>query len=84
MYAPKRFFLRVDRVLIRVLDTRLHYDLASDQLLREFAKKEVKFEQMTAEQKEKSFSSPDDICQLLPDKEKTVHRLVPTGGCDDN
>ncbi|KAJ3303140.1 hypothetical protein HDV03_004128 [Kappamyces sp. JEL0829] len=40
----QRFFLRVDKVLIRTIDTRLYHDFTSDVLIREYLEKEMPFD----------------------------------------
>lgn len=36
-----RFFLRVDDVLIRINDTRFHYEIDNDYILKEYTSKEA-------------------------------------------
>lgn len=36
-----RFFLRVDDVLIRINDTRFHYEIENDYILKEYTSKEA-------------------------------------------
>ena len=37
-----RFYLRVDNTLVRVIDTRFHYELGNTYILREYTERESK------------------------------------------
>lgn len=39
-----RYFLRIDNVMIRINDTRFHYEIENDYILKEYTSKEAKVE----------------------------------------
>lgn len=47
-----RLYLRVDRVLVRINDTRIHWETANRYLLREYSSKERRIEELTVKQRE--------------------------------
>jgi type 2A phosphatase activator TIP41 len=42
-FILQRFFLRVDRVLVRVIDTRIYHDYSSSEIIREFSVRELDY-----------------------------------------
>ncbi|XKL66934.1 hypothetical protein PGB90_010354 [Kerria lacca] len=62
-----RFFLRVDGVLIRIIDTRIHYEIENTFLLRERSLREAKFSEI---QHATAFVSndPTEYLHLIPTK----------------
>jgi type 2A phosphatase activator TIP41 len=42
----QRFFLRVDHVLVRVIDTRLYHEFGQNEVIREFKVKEIPMERL--------------------------------------
>lgn len=42
----QRYFLRVDNVLIRVIDTRIYHEFGTDFIIREFKYKEIKHDEV--------------------------------------
>lgn len=47
-YALVRFYLRVDGVCVRILDTRIFHDFESDHFIREFWHKEATYEELAS------------------------------------
>mmetsp|Transcript_21995 Transcript_21995/g.24435 ORF Transcript_21995/g.24435 Transcript_21995/m.24435 type:complete len:332 (+) Transcript_21995:19-1014(+) len=47
-YALVRFYLRVDGVLVRILDTRIFHDFSTDYIIREFWHKEATYDELKA------------------------------------
>lgn len=47
-YALVRYYLRVDGVLVRVLDTRIFHDFSTNEILREFWYKEATYDELRA------------------------------------
>ena len=43
-----RFFLRVDNVLIRINDTRFHYEIENNYVLKEYTSKEATVEHLNS------------------------------------
>lgn len=41
-----RHFLRVDNVLLRMHDTRFHYEIENDYILKEFTKREATYKEL--------------------------------------
>ncbi|XP_035796348.1 TIP41-like protein [Anopheles albimanus] len=64
-YILQRFFLRVDGVLIRVHETRFHYEKGNDYLLKEFTHREARVEQLK-QVHPALFTDPNEIVQHLP------------------
>lgn len=64
-YVLLRFFLRVDHVLIRINDTRFHYEKGNDYILREYTHRQAKVEQLK-HVPPALFTSPNEIAEQLP------------------
>ena len=45
-FLLSRFYLRVDDTLVRVVDTRLHFEVGNDFALREYTEREATFDQL--------------------------------------
>ena len=72
-YILQRFFLRVDDVVIRVHDTRLHYETQNKYILREYCEKENLVKDLNCSPK--LFTEPNEIAQLLTVKKSINERL---------
>uniref|UniRef100_H3D9R6 TIP41-like protein n=2 Tax=Tetraodon nigroviridis TaxID=99883 RepID=H3D9R6_TETNG len=59
-----RFFLRVDRVLIRINDTRLYHEAGKNYMLREFSTRESKIEELK-NVPAALYTDPNEIAQYL-------------------
>ncbi|EAT35384.1 AAEL012448-PA [Aedes aegypti] len=73
-YILLRFFLRVDHVLIRINDTRFHYEKGNDYMLREYTHREAKIEQLKRVPPA-LFTSPNEIAEHLPVVSKVTEKL---------
>lgn len=71
-----RFFLRVDGVLIRVIDTRMHYELEKGYVLRERSFREAQFDEISHPEKAVS-NDPSEYLHLLPVKYVVTEKLSP-------
>lgn len=71
-----RFFLRVDGVMIRVVDTRMHYELEKGYILRERSFREGKFEEVLHPEKAVS-NDPSEYMHMLPVKYVITEKLSP-------
>lgn len=69
-----RFYLRVDRVLLRVYDTRIYGDLEKNYMLRECTKREAHAKDWTAPQKQHALD-PAQLWQFLPVVEIKRHKI---------
>ena len=69
-YVLLRFFLRVDDVIIRMIETRFHYETGNDYILKEYTSREAEYSKMkhipTA-----LFINPNEIAERLPITVKT-------------
>lgn len=63
LFLLARFYLRIDEVLVRILDTRLFAERGKDFILREWTKREAKFD-----------SIPSSVCFYFP-TEFFLHKL---------
>ncbi|RLV98939.1 hypothetical protein DV515_00010227 [Chloebia gouldiae] len=69
-----RFFLRVDGVLIRMNDTRLHHEADKTYMLREYTSRESKISNLK-NVPPSLFTEPNEISQYLPIKETICEKL---------
>uniref|UniRef100_U3JT72 TIP41-like protein n=3 Tax=Passeriformes TaxID=9126 RepID=U3JT72_FICAL len=69
-----RFFLRVDGVLIRMNDTRLHHEVDKTYMLREYTSRESKISSLKSVPPS-LFTEPNEISQYLPIKETICEKL---------
>jgi type 2A phosphatase activator TIP41 len=72
-YILQRFFLRVDNVVIRVFDTRIHHELENNYLLREYSEKEALVKDLTCPPK--MFTEPNEIVNFLDTRKLVVEKL---------
>lgn len=73
-YILLRYFLRVDHVLIRINDTRFHYEKGNSHMLREYTHREAKIEQLKRVPPA-LFTSPNEIAEHLPVISKVTDKL---------
>ncbi|XP_015596112.1 TIP41-like protein [Cephus cinctus] len=69
-----RYFLRVDNVMLRVVDTRIYHEFGSDYLLREFTSREAKVQDIHVPPT--LFVEPNDIAPHLPVINRFHHKLI--------
>lgn len=69
-----RYFLRIDNVMVRINDTRLHYELEHDYILKEFTSKEAKVPALR-HVPPSVFTVPSEIEKHLPVLKKTAEKL---------
>lgn len=60
-----RFFLRVDNVMIKMNDTRFHYEIENNYILKEFTSREAKIEQLKTVPSA-FYTLPNEIEKYLP------------------
>ncbi|XP_052521360.1 LOW QUALITY PROTEIN: TIP41-like protein [Tympanuchus pallidicinctus] len=78
-----RFFLRVDGVLIRMNDTRLHHESDKAYMLREYTSRESKISSLK-HVPPSLFTEPNEISQYLPIKETICEKLEFPGTLESN
>lgn len=71
-----RFFLRVDGVLVRVIDARLYYEVENGFVLRERSYREAKFSEIAHPSVAVS-NDPTEYLYLIPVKYSRTERLIP-------
>lgn len=69
-YVLLRFFLRVDDVIIRMNETRFHYETGNDYILKEYTSRESEYSKMK-HIPPALFTNPNEIAERLPINEKT-------------
>lgn len=74
-YILLRNFVRVDKVQIKMNDTRFHFETGNDYILKEFTAKSAKIEQLK-HVPPALFTNPQEIAELLPVDKKTWEVLI--------
>ncbi|KAI8117095.1 TIP41-like protein [Lucilia cuprina] len=69
-----RNFLRVDNVLLKIHDTRFHYEIENNYIFKEFTKRAATYEELK-NVPPPYFTMPNEIEQHMPIKEKEAHKL---------
>lgn len=64
-YILLRFFLRVDNVMIRMNDTRFHYETGKDYILKEYTSREATYDRLK-HVPPALYISPNDLADHLP------------------
>jgi type 2A phosphatase activator TIP41 len=72
-YILQRFFLRVDNVVIRVYETRIHHESDKDYMIREYSEKESLVQDLTCPAK--VFTEPSEVVNYLPINKLLVEKL---------
>ena len=73
-YILQRFFLRVDNVVVRVYDTRIHHETDKDYMIREYTEREGLVKDLTCQPK--VLTEPNEVVNYLDMKSLTVDKLV--------
>lgn len=73
-YILQRFFLRVDNVVIRVYDTRIHHECDKNYMIREYTEKEGLVSELKCPPR--LFTEPNEIANHLPVKKLLVEKLT--------
>ena len=69
-----RFYLRVDKTLVRVHDTRIYHEVENDFLIREYSEREEKFDKLDLPRE--TLLSQDAIVNHLPVKVTINEKLI--------
>ncbi|XP_045197404.1 TIP41-like protein [Mercenaria mercenaria] len=69
-----RQFMRVDNVVVRVLDTRLHHEAEKDFILREHSYKDSNIQDIKGPAH--VVTDPNQVAQLLPVRTETFEKLI--------
>ena len=72
-YILQRFFLRVDGVVIRVYDTRIHHEAANQYMIREYTEKESLIKDLKCSPR--LFTDPNEIANQLETKRFQYDKL---------
>jgi type 2A phosphatase activator TIP41 len=70
-----RHALRVDHVMARICDTRIHYEVGNDYFLRQFQVKQESFKNL-GELDPHQFSDINALAQLLPVREEVTEKVM--------
>lgn len=69
-----RHFLRVDNVLLKMHDTRFHYEIENNYIFKEYTNREATYSQLK-NVPSPFFTVPNEIENYLPIKEKKAYKL---------
>ncbi|KAL5278848.1 TIPRL family protein [Megaselia abdita] len=76
-YVLLRFFLRVDNVLIRMNDSRFHFEVENNYIMKEFTSRECDIEYLKTKKVPLSLCTvPEVIEKHLPVKTKKCYKLI--------
>lgn len=64
-YVLLRFFMRVDGVMIKMIDTRFHYETGNDYILKEFTSRESTYDKLK-HVPPALYINPNEISDHLP------------------
>lgn len=73
-FALLRFYLRIDKVLVKINDTRLFWEVGKNYLIREYSSKQKFIDQMSVNEREKCLD-PNEIAKCLNLIEEKVEKL---------
>lgn len=75
-FALSRFYMRVDDVIVRIYETRIHYEQGNNFMLRESTKRECVYSQLSSQGiKLHEVLQPDEIASKLPLVEEVFEKL---------
>jgi type 2A phosphatase activator TIP41 len=74
-FVLMRNFVRVDGVLIRINDTRYHYETDNKYILKEYTHREAPVEKLKSVPPA-LFTEPNEIAQLLPIVSSQCEKLI--------
>lgn len=80
MYILLRFFLRVDGVIVRILDTRFYHEFSRNFIVREFSFLESTYDELTRKnpfvvKDPKIMADPNQLLPMLNTKSKQMDRI---------
>ncbi|XP_073828851.1 TIP41-like protein [Musca autumnalis] len=70
-----RHFLRVDNVLLKIHDTRFHYEVGNNYIFKEFTMRGASYEELK-NVPPPYFTIPNEIEQHMPVKKKETYKLI--------
>merc|ERR1712098_869056 len=73
-FVLQRFYLRVDKTLIRVYDTRIYFEVENSFLLREYSEREQAIDKLTVSRE--VWTDHNLIVDYLPVKNSSVEKLL--------
>ena len=80
-FVVLRYYLRVDNVVVRLLDTRLYHEFGTDHILREFKHQEGDYSQLRkagfnpSSEWMLSQTQADEVSRFLPELLKVTEKL---------
>ncbi|KAK1940454.1 TIP41-like protein [Phytophthora citrophthora] len=78
-YVLSRYWMRLDHVVVRLHETRIHHLFGSDHFLREYTRKEEQFDTLFAKGHPKNmanYTNIDTFQHLLPVREAVVEKIL--------
>ncbi|KAL3658816.1 hypothetical protein V7S43_016184 [Phytophthora oleae] len=78
-YVLSRYWMRLDHVVVRLHETRIHHLFGSDHYLREYTRKEEQFDTLFAKGHPKNmanYTNIDTFQHLLPVREAVVEKVL--------
>lgn len=77
-YVLARYWMRLDHVVVRLHETRVHHLFGQDHLMREYTRKEETFENLFAKGHPRNmahYTNIDTFQQLLPVQEAVYEKI---------
>jgi type 2A phosphatase activator TIP41 len=78
-YVLARYWMRLDHVVVRLHETRVHHLFGRDYIIREYTRKEEQFEALFAKGHPRGmahYTNIDTYQQLLPVRETVVEKIL--------
>lgn len=78
-FVLARYWMRLDHVVVRLHETRVHHLFGSDHVIREYSRKEEQFEELFANGHPRSmanYTNIDSFQQLLPVREAVYEKIL--------
>ncbi len=81
MYILLRFFLRVDNVLVRIIDTRFYHEYDKNYIIRESSRLESTYEELSVKNPQvikdpKLMADPNHLLSMLNSKTKQLDKII--------
>ena len=73
-FVLQRFYLRVDKTLIRVFDTRVYHEVENDYVLREYSEREETIDKLTVPRE--VWTDQNEIVNHLPVNLTVMEKLT--------
>lgn len=78
-YVLSRYWMRLDHVVVRLHETRIHHLFGNDHFIREYTRKEEQFDVLFAKGHPKNmanYTNIDTFQHLLPVREAVIEKVL--------